>query len=257
MNVTVCQLTNSPDALEQEWKALATHVHKQSSDFVLLPEMPFHRWLARKQTADASVWKAAVDAHERWLTRLPDLAPATVAGTRPVLVDGQPYNEGFVWHPDSGYRRAHTKYYLPDEAGFWEASWYRRGHGGFALIEVGGLKIGFLICTELWFTGHARDYARQGIHLLLCPRATPLSSAGKWVVGGRAAAVVSGAFCLSSNLSGEVTDSIEFGGTGWVVAPEEGDVLGLTSAQQPFLTTAIDPSEADAAKKTHPRYVRD
>jgi N-carbamoylputrescine amidase len=151
----------------------------------------------------------------------------------------------------------HEKYYLPDEEGFWEATWYRRGPGDFSVCRVGGLVLGFLICTELWFTRHAREYARQGIHLLLCPRATPTASTGTWVAGGRAAANVSGAFCLSSNYNGPDTPSIRFGGTGWIIEPEEGFVLGRTREDSPFLTLDIDTGAADRAKLTYPRYVPD
>src|SRR6185436_14639099 len=94
---------------------------------------------------------------------------------------------------------AHTKYYLPNETGFWEATWYERGDGVFAPIQADGLTIGLMICTDLWFFEKARAYGKHGIHLLANPRATMKSSVDKWLVGGRAAAVTSGAFCLSSN----------------------------------------------------------
>jgi N-carbamoylputrescine amidase len=95
------------------------------------------------------------------------------------------------------------------------------------------------------------------VQLLVCPRATPTATAPKWVVGGQAAAVVSGAFCLSSNLSGKTAEGGDYAGVGWIIEPEEGKVLGLTSVDRPFLTLDLDPAVADRAKKTYPRYVRD
>jgi N-carbamoylputrescine amidase len=97
----------------------------------------------------------------------------------------------------------------------------------------------------------------QKSDLLVCPRVTPKSSVDKWIAGGRAAAVVSGAFCLSSNLNGPNTESIAFGGAGWVIEPEEGSVWGVTSRSEPFLTVDIDLAEAERAKHTYPRYVSD
>lgn len=143
------------------------------------------------------------------------------------------------------------------EKGFWEASWYERGKRDFTGVQCRGINLGFLICTELWFFEHARQYSKQDIHLLVCPRVTPKSSGDKWIAGGRAAAVVSGAFCLSSNLSGPNTESMAFGGAGWVIEPEEGSVLGLTSRDKPFLTVEIDLEHAGKAKRTYPRYVSD
>jgi N-carbamoylputrescine amidase len=138
-----------------------------------------------------------------------------------------------------------------------KAIWYERGLRDFAVVQCGTINLGFMICTELWFFEHAREYSKQDIHLLACPRVTPQSSVDKWIAAGQAAAVVSGAFCLSSNLSGPNIESIEFGGTGWIIEPEEGNVLGVTSPNKPFLTVEIDLEVADKAKRTYPRYVAD
>jgi N-carbamoylputrescine amidase len=162
-----------------------------------------------------------------------------------------------VWDSESGLSAAHTKYYLPEEEGFWEATWYQRGDGLFDIVEVKGIRIGFLICTEIWFNAHARAYASQGIHLLVCPRATPQTSVDKWIAAGRTAAVVAGAFCLSSNFSGPNVAGMAFGGTGWIIEPEAGRILGRTTPAHNVVTLDINPAEADQAKTTYPRYVED
>lgn len=118
-------------------------------------------------------------------------------------------------------------------------------------------KIGFLICTELWFSTHAWDYGKQGVQLLVCPRATEYATVQKWIIGGRAAAILSGAYCLSSNRSWNSASSRDTSAGGWIIEPENGEVLGLTSTNQPFLTLDIDLALADRAKQTYPRYVRD
>jgi N-carbamoylputrescine amidase len=82
-----------------------------------------------------------------------------------------------------------------------------------------------------------------------------MASSGKWLAGGRAAAVMSGAFCLSSNRSGIDATGFEWGGHGWIIEPEEGDVLAVTDRGQPFVTVDIDLAVADTAKRTYPRYV--
>jgi N-carbamoylputrescine amidase len=58
-------------------------------------------------------------------------------------------------------------------------------------------------------------------------------------------------------LNGPNTESIAFGGAGWVIEPEEGSVWGLTSQSEPFLTIEIDLEHAEKAKRTYPRYVSD
>lgn len=278
MKVTVCELPDEPARLERAWEGLTAHVRDANSDLVLLPEMPFHRWLPRRPEASARAWREAVEAHRRWVDRLPELAPSAVAATRPVVRDGGRRNEGFVWSPGAGERAVHAKRHLPDEPGFWEATWYDRGPDRFETVRCAGARVGFLICTELWFPGRARARAGEGVHLLLSPRATPAYSAGKWLAAGRTAAVVAGAFGLSSNRSGRGDpargaaggdrqpagsraadggaegERTEWGGRGWIVGPD-GDVLGVTSEDEPFLTREVDLAAAEGAKDTYPRYV--
>ena len=257
MKVTVCELPNEANALEAAWSKLVEHVQTQGSEFVLLPEMPFFRWLGHTRDVNPAQWEQAVEAHEAWITRMAEMSPAAVASTRPITLDGQRQNAGYVWEPGQEAETIHTKYYLPDEPEFWEASWYERGDGDFSLAYTAKGKVGFLICTEIWFNWHARDYGKQGMQMLVCPRATPRRTALKWVAGGQAAAVVSGAFCLSSNLGGTTPEGGDYAGIGWIIEPGEGEVLGLTSSEQPFLTLDIDLAEADKAKSTYPRYVLD
>ncbi|MEE8277607.1 MAG: carbon-nitrogen hydrolase family protein [Thermoanaerobaculia bacterium] len=140
------------------------------------------------------------------------------------------------------------KHYLPDEEYFWEATWYERGGREFAAVEVGGAKVGFLICTDMWFTEHARAYAREGVHLLAVPRATAFTSLEQWLAGGRAAAVVSGAWCLSSNRGGTDGEGTLWTGGGWIIEPESGQVLCVTSDEEPFRTLEID-LPADRARQ--------
>lgn len=277
MRATVGQLpaAASPETLEEGWRRLADHVREAGSELVLLPEMPFHRWLPASPEPDPGEWQAAVAAHDEWMERLGELDAGLVAGSRPVLEGRRRFNEGFVWEPARGYRPAQRKRHLPDEFGFWEASWYDPGSDRpFRPLEVaGGLRVGFLICTDLWFGRHARELGRAGAHLVLCPRATPAETREKWIVGGRAAAIASGAWCLSSNHAGPLppagrdaaagsagpassdAPALEFAGEGWIIEPEAGEVRAVTDAEHPFLTLELDPGEAEAAKETYPRYV--
>ncbi len=254
MRVTVCELNDAQDAFARDWEQLVAHVKAKASQLVLLPEMPFCSWFALTGQFDATVWQRAVAAHDAWLARLMELAPAVVLGSRPVNEAGRRLNQGFVWDQTSEYRPAHLKYYLPNEDGFWEASWYERGDGNFIPISCGAARIGFQICTDLWFMERGRAYGKAGVHLIVNPRATARATVDKWLAGGRAAAVVSGAYCLSSNRVSADASTVTFGGQGWIVGPD-GEVLGLTSLESPFVTIEIDLAEAERAKSTYPRYV--
>jgi N-carbamoylputrescine amidase len=257
MKITVCEIGNEPEQLSRDWKRLAKHVQTEGSDVLILPEMPFYPWPAWTDDVDLAIWEKSVKAHDKWVQRLPELSVANVLGTRPTTMMGQRKNEGFVWHSGAGYRPVHTKYYLPEEEGFRETAWYERGPHEFIPAHVGNAMVGFLICTELWFMEHARSYGQDGVHLLACPRATPAPSKDKWLAGGRTAAVVSGAFCLSSNFGGTDRNGMCWAGNGWIIEPEEGRVMAVTSPSEPFITIDIDLRLAEYAKQTYPRYVQE
>jgi N-carbamoylputrescine amidase len=255
VRVTVCQLRDERDAFDADWAQLCAHTRDARSELVLLPEMPFARWFATSRPFDDIVWRDAVDAHRRWEPRLEELAGAVVIGTRPVDRAGRRFNEAFVAARGTKTRGVHDKRYLPDEPGYWEASWYDRGDGVFDPVEVNGTMLGMQICTEMWMMDVSRQYGIRGVDIIAVPRATPATSRERWLVGGRVAAIVSGAFCISSNRSGSSTAGDAFAGLGWIIDPD-GAVLVTTSDTDRFVTCDIDLQHAAGAKTTYPRYVR-
>jgi N-carbamoylputrescine amidase len=252
MKVTVCQLHDDDVDFERDWSRLAEHVRRERSQLVLLSEMAFAPWFARTSHFDADAWRRAVQLHERWLGRIGELAPAAVLATRPLDRDGRRFNEAFVSDSDTGYRAAHVKAFLPHEIGFHESDWYHAGDAEFAPIKVRGASVGFQICTEMWSMGHAHRYGKLGAQVIAVPRATSRSSGEKWLTGGRVAAIVSGAYALSSCRVSTSLDA-DLGGFGWIVSPD-GDVLATTSDAEPFQTREIDLSVSDTSKQTYPRY---
>lgn len=255
MRVTVCQLPDDRIAFDEQWSALCAHARERQADLVILPEMPFAQWFATRREFDADVWRRAEEAHAQWATRLGELGRAHVLYSRPASVGGQRRNEGVVASAGDGIAVAHVKRYLPDEPGFCEASWYEPGSGAFNVSPEAGATIGFQICTDLWFFDEGRKLGIAGVEIIACPRATPAASVERWIVAGRAAAITAGAFCVSSNRSGAGADGIEFAGAGWIIDPD-GDMLALTSADEPFVARDIDVQKARDAKRTYPRYVR-
>lgn len=254
MRVTVCELEDSAAGLAHAWDALVDHVRTQKSELVLLPEMPFAPWFAVSRVFEERIWRDAVETHTAWLEHLGELSPAVVLGTRPVDRGAQRLNEAFCWTEETGYRPAHYKCFLPNEEGFWEAEWYSQGDGSFAPIQCGAARVGFQICTELWALDQARTYGKQGVHIIATPRATPHSTLPKWVVGGQAAAICSGAFAISSNHMSSPGDPVHLGGQGWIVSPD-GELLAITSRDQPIASADLHLTAAERAKRTYPRYV--
>jgi N-carbamoylputrescine amidase len=249
VRVTVCELRTSPGALEQDWDGLVAHVAEQRSDVVVLPEMGFAPWFAAERPGPDAAWASSVAAARR-VERAAARARRRRrrhAARRP---SGRTAQRGVRRSARPGRCvRCTTRATCPTSL----ASGRRPGTAGATaateVVEVGDLRLGVLVCTELWFLEHARAYGRAGAHLVVTPRVTPASSLDTWLSGGRTCAVVSGAWSLSSNSA-----EPEHGGLGWAIDPE-GVVVATTSPDQPWVTVEVDLAAVDAAKADYPRYV--
>lgn len=225
----------------QTWQALA---ELSPVDLLVLPELAFMPWLCASRDVDRAAWDdASANQH---LERLAGLNVRVIIGTR---ATGR-FNEAFCWTAETGLRVVHTKTFLPDEPGFWEASWYDRGPVDFQPFDTPDGRIGVSVCTEMWFTQHTYP----DVDLVVVPRATPIETTDKWLAGGAAQAVCGGAFCLSSNRA-ETAGDTTMGGAGWVINPD-GELLARTTSAQTVATVDIDLTQARDAKHTYPRYVR-
>jgi N-carbamoylputrescine amidase len=249
MKIVVCEFPDEATRHEAAWTDLVHFLQTRPTDVVALPEMPFCDWqMFMNRTIDPAVWGAAVAVHDAMIARFVELQAAIVLSSRPVEIEGKRLNQAFCWTRDCGYRGVHAKYYLPDEPDGWEATWFARGDRHFAPITVGPLKVGFQLCTELLFTEPAREIGRGGAHLIAAPRAT--GGHRRWPMAACMAAVMSGCFVASPNRRSY--ESEVFAGRSWLVSPE-GEILGETSVDRPFLTVEIDLEEAIRAKSTYPR----
>lgn len=258
MRVTVCELSDDEGKFLLDWKDLKTHIAENRPDLVLLPEMPFCRWMAASPNISQERRLRGIQRHKQWLAEIEALGVCAVVYSMPVIEDSRNLNIAYVYTPEKGHQRLHSKAYFPQEPHFWEQTWFELEQAvTFDSVDIGDYRVGILLCTELWFTQWARHYGKQGIDLLLCPRATSQGSIQQWIDCGKVSAVVSGAYCLSSNRAGEGDNGFLWGGAGWVTEPVTGSILTLTSSKSRFSTIDIDLKMSRAAKLQYPLYVKD
>lgn len=255
MKVTVCELSSATHKFPSQWQRLLAHLQQSQSELLVLPEMPFSPWLCGSPHYQAELWQAALNTHQAYLHELKDL-PYAIVGTRPVNAGGQRHHRGFLTE-NGAHHDVHTKHYLPDEAGFWEASWYQPGDGTFKTFDTAQAKCGMLICTDIWFLERARQYGRAGAQLIVNPRANYPGEQDRamWQIATQAAAFSSGAWVLTSNLLPPDADE-EACAHAWIVSPD-GEVVAQTSSEQPFVTYDLDLGAALDAKTRYPCYVKE
>ncbi len=251
VRVAVIEAETGLLAGSEAWRVLAERVCSARAHLVLLNEMPFGPWISAGEDFDGAIWAASCETHERALPPLGDLGAAAVLGTWPRGQAGRRVNEAFVWTAAGGAEGVHTKQYFPDLPGFFEARWFQPGERRFRLAPAGGLRVGFLICTDVMFNEHARRYGREGAQVLAVPRATGRQNRDRWMVAMRMAAIVSGCYVLSSNRAGTDSGGQEFGGGGWVVDPR-GEVVAETSGDAPVACHELDLDLVAKAQQGYP-----
>ena len=255
--MAVCAFLEWPDGLEpagSRWSAVRNAIDAAHPDILVTNEMPFGGWLARSGTLDADAARQSIQAHERGVHALAALDLAAVISSRPVWAGDKLLNEAYALERGRS-SVLHRKQMFPDEPGWYEASWFKAGDGGFAVHEVAGVRTGVLLCTELMFNEQARRYGRAGAELIVVPRATGRSQE-QWFTAGAMAAIVSGAYVVSSNRSGHPSGGPEFGGCGFAFAPD-GTLLAMTSDDNPLLTIELDVGLSRRQKSEYPCYVRE
>jgi N-carbamoylputrescine amidase len=246
-----------PDGLEPAgtaWDSIRRTVDAAGADLLVTNEMPFGEWFSRSAAFDAERAKRSVDLHERALDALSRLQVSAVISSRPVAAQGRLANEAFVLE-STRYRAIHHKQYFPHETGFFEDVWFHGDQPGFDCVEIGAARVGVLLCTELFFNEHARRYGRMNADLIVAPRSTGTST-HRWQIAGAMAAIVSGAYLVTSNRQGRTAQGQEFGGMGFAMSPD-GVLVAQTTEAATLETITIDLSETRMRKSKYPCYVKE
>lgn len=253
MRVTCIQ---SPDGLvagDPTWHELARQIVAERTEILVTNEMPFGPWLAASPQFDSAAATRSIELHAEGIRALAHLGIKIVISSRPVWEGERLANEA-VAIVDGEVRPIHRKQYFPAEDGWHETTWFGTAQQDFRSVDLGPLKVGALLCTEAMFNEHARAYGVQGAGLIAVPRATGVETQS-WLIAGAMAAVVGGAYVVSSNRVGSAAKGPEFGGCGFAFAPG-GHLLGMTDSEHPCLTVEIEPTLAFSQQRDgYPGYV--
>ena len=243
-----------PDGLapwDAKWNVLAKAVQAAEPDLLVTDQLPFGPWLPALARFDRHVADASVQLHAEGLRALASLDVPAVVTSRPVWSGERLLNEGVVIEGDR-VRFVHRKHLLPDQEGWREPAWFDPGREGFLTADILGVRVGMLICTELMFNEHARNYGAAGAELIVALCATP--PAAPCQPAAAMAAIVSGSYVVSSNRLGRAGGGPEFGGHGFAFAPD-GTLLAVTSPDKTLCVVEIDASLSRRQKREYPCYL--
>lgn len=252
MKLAVCELPDGLGLTSPAWLDLLERLQSEKPDLLVLNEMPMGDWIADDYRFDRAKALGFARSHDALRAALERFSWGTF-GSRPVVGNDLLANEAFLVSAGI-YEPVHHKHYFPQEDGWFEKSWFAPVMSGFNVAEFGELRVGALLCSELFFTEWARHYRRMGANVIAVPRAAGGLNT-KWRAAGAMAAIVSGCYVVSSNRAEPVERKKGlFGGEGFVYAPD-GELVAKTSASSPVAFVEIDLDLVKKAQSEYPCYL--
>ena len=182
-------------------------------------------------------------------------AEALAAALPPIAVlVGLPLQEGDVRHNaaallrDGRFAALHRKQCLPNYTVFDEERYFQPGQGP-TVVEVGGLRIGVLICEDIWYPGPAAQAKGAGAQVLAVLNGSPFHTRQQEVRARVAAARVAetGLPMVYCNQFGG-QDELVFDGASFVLAAD-----GTVAQQLPAFHETLALVDFDGAR---PKPVR-
>jgi predicted amidohydrolase len=180
----------------------------QQPDIVVLPEA--FAWLApdlRQMNAVVEdLEDGRLQAHcQRWAQ---ELGCYLVAGSLPLRIEGQIYATLCVYNPQGELETYYCKNHLfsvvtPNGVTYRESAFFTAGAASVIWHSPWG-KIGLAICFDLRFPAMFRNYAQQGVRLIILPAAfTQETGQAHWHTLVRARAIENQMMMLAVNQVGE------------------------------------------------------
>jgi len=251
IRIAVAEVAPNLNPDTDDWKRLSERIQETGADIFIFNELPFGGWLPSQNAFDEKKFDESVAAHDKALAVLDTLGVANILGSRLTVQDDIRVNSGFLWTKKGGIKDFYTKQHIPFSPGYWESAWYEAGPRKFPIIEVAGLKVGMLICTDIMFNEHARAYGRGGAHLIAVPRAMPPLAAGFFDSALAMGAVASGCYVASSNRTGMNDMGEPFEGRGCIYNPA-GQTVALTNLFTDVASFDIDTDMVDWKQAIYP-----
>src|SRR6476660_2628674 len=108
MKVTVCEMSDDEINFIADWNELTVHLDQNRPDLLLLPEMPFSKWIAAEKKVTNEAKTKSIEKHEEWMVKMEQLNAKHIVYSRPVIAGDKFFNTAFVYEKDSGHFKIHT-----------------------------------------------------------------------------------------------------------------------------------------------------
>src|ERR1043165_1407063 len=97
MKATICELSDDEINFVEDWKQLINHLNENKTDLLLMPEMPFCKWIASEKNVNNESKIQSVEKHEKWIMRMEELNAKQIVYSKPILAGDKFFNTAFIF----------------------------------------------------------------------------------------------------------------------------------------------------------------
>ncbi len=153
------------------------------------------------------------------------------------------FNTAFCLGPDGDTSNRYRKIHIPGIPLWEERFYFKKGDLGFPIFDLGHIKIGVLICWDVFFPESFRVLALKGAELVIAPTASAFEhSSKKWETAIRAGAHANGMYVLRVNRVGR-EEKQDFYGKSFCAGPDGEMILSPSGPSEGVAIASIDLSE--------------
>ncbi|MFO8051238.1 MAG: carbon-nitrogen hydrolase family protein [Thermoplasmatota archaeon] len=236
--------------VEQNLGTILSSIKGSDADLLIFPEM----YLTGYNLGD-DVFRYAIGMDDPVFERVRDACSESGAHVifgfpqRSGSIKGQVYNSACLVGPE-GVKGVYQKHHLVDFGPFEEYAYFTPG-GSTVLEEVKGIRVGIIICYDIFFPELSKYYALSGADLIVCISASPSTTRRFFESVMKARAIEDTVFFAYSNLVG-FDHGMDFWGGSALIDPR-----GSIMAKGPYFETsrvraAIDERTILSARRSRP-----
>ena len=93
-------MSDNEDNFIDDWNELAIHLDQNKPDLLLLPEMPFCKWIASEKKVSDEVKLDSVQKHDKWTIKIGQLNARSIIYSRPVIAGDKFLNTAYVYNKE-------------------------------------------------------------------------------------------------------------------------------------------------------------
>jgi len=250
MKIMLAQRKSHVGDIERNLSVIESVVSKSEADLIIFPELFMSGYLPRDEVS--SIAEAEDGPTVSKISQIcSDSSKSVIFGMplRSSKINGQVTNSAIVADSRGNVAR-YDKTFLPTFGPFEEALYFSEGRDA-SLAEVSGVKIGVMICYDIFFPELSKLLALRGADLIVCISASPTATVENFMRLLPARAIETASYFAYVNSVGVHLDLV-FGGMSRLLNPR-GEVLTEAGPlEEQTVTGEFDPASLELYRRMRP-----